>query len=597
MVRARLAWVMPRSVMMRARLCRKRSLEGSARPFASVGQPRRTSGCLCVISIPSERPRLDASTTRFGCFSLGIACHYHDGGNMQCSFLGRRRWVGSGFRVGLTGRRNYGVTLRMKRIRSMVVLATSLSLPAGAMAQTTTGQAPQDAAPETRASQPAGVAGAAPIEAAPTGFWVRPNLLGDPGGVRSALSSRGLTLGVLETAEVYGNPTGGVRQTTVVEGVLQLSLGIDTQKAFGLPGGTFNVSAYQIHGRGLSANALGGNFLTASSAEAERGLRLFELWYEQALFDQKVSIRVGQMAADQEFIRSEYAGLFTNATFGWPGIAAADLPSGGPAYPLGAPGVRVRVRAGESFTVLAAAFNGDVARPGRGGTSALQRNLSGTDFRLNDGLLALLEVQYARNQGEGATGLPGTFKLGAFYHDGLFDDQRVNAYGQSLADPAAVDANPKRRRHDYAVYAVADQLVWRPAGVKDGGLGVFGRVLGAPSDRNVINFYLDAGVTYKGAIPGREDDTVGLGFGYARVSGKASKLDSDTARFGGSAIPTRRHEAVLELTYQAQVAPWWSVQPTAQYVFNPGGSVENPGRPGKRIPDALVLGLRTAVTF
>ena len=54
---------------------------------------------------------------------------------------------------------------------------------------------------------------------------------------------------------------------------------------------------------------------------------------------------------------------------------------------------------------------------------------------------------------------------------------------------------------------------------------------------------------------------------------------------------------MLELTYQAQIAPWLQVQPTAQYVFNLNGSVPNPQRPAKRLGDAAVFGLRGTVTF
>ena len=54
---------------------------------------------------------------------------------------------------------------------------------------------------------------------------------------------------------------------------------------------------------------------------------------------------------------------------------------------------------------------------------------------------------------------------------------------------------------------------------------------------------------------------------------------------------------MLELTYRVQLTGWWQLQPDFQYIFNPGGGVLNPNAPGRRIGDAAVLGLRTAVTF
>lgn len=426
-------------------------------------------------------------------------------------------------------------------------------------------------------------------------LWSRPNLVGDPGGVRGALAARGVTLGLVETAEVLGNVSGGVRRGAVFEGVAQVSLVVDTEKAFGLPGGTFNVSAFQIHGRGLSLNALNGNINTVSSLEAERGTLLDELWYEQSLFNDRLSIRLGQLAADTEFMTSQYAAVFVNHTFGWATFPSVDLPSGGPSFPLATPGIRLKAKPTGALTVMLGAFNGDPAGPGTG--SPQTRNPSGTRFRLNDGLLALLEVQYAVNQGPGASGLPGTYKLGAYWHDGSFADQRRNAAGMSVNDPLATDQAFRRRRGNYGIYAVADQRVWRPAGEGDSGVGVFARVMGGPGDRNLLNFYADFGATWKGALLGRPDDTAGIGFAVARYSDTASALDGDAALSGSPAPLIRRHESVLELTYQAQLAPWWQVQPNAQYVFNINGGVEDPRRPGRRVNDALVLGLRTAITF
>ena len=58
----------------------------------------------------------------------------------------------------------------------------------------------------------------------------------------------------------------------------------------------------------------------------------------------------------------------------------------------------------------------------------------------------------------------------------------------------------------------------------------------------------------------------------------------------------RRDLIGMSLTYQAQIAPWWQVQPVAQYIFRPSGEA-NPNRPERRLRDALVLGLRTNIAF
>jgi porin len=53
----------------------------------------------------------------------------------------------------------------------------------------------------------------------------------------------------------------------------------------------------------------------------------------------------------------------------------------------------------------------------------------------------------------------------------------------------------------------------------------------------------------------------------------------------------------MEITYQAAIAPWWQVQPSVQFVLSPGGGVPDPLDAARRLPDAVISGLRTTVTF
>ena len=112
------------------------------------------------------------------------------------------------------------------------------------------------------------------------------------------------------------------------------------EKAFGLKGATFHANMFQIHGLDLSSRDIG-NLLEINDIAALPTTRLYELWYEQT-FGDKIAVRAGQQGIDVEFLTSNYAANFINATFGWPGLPTADLPDGGPAYPLATPAVRVK---------------------------------------------------------------------------------------------------------------------------------------------------------------------------------------------------------------------------------------------------------------
>src|SRR3954470_1013184 len=202
------------------------------------------------------------------------------------------------------------------------------------------------------------------------------------------------------------------------------------------------------------------------------------------------------------------------------GPTAADLPSGGPAFPLATPGVRLKVAPTDELSFLAAMFNGDPAGPARPGDEPdpQGRNRTGTNLRVTDPAFLIGEAAYTYNQDKEAAGLPGTIKLGTWAHLGRrFQDQRFDSTGLSLADPNA-SGFARLLRGNWGVYAVADQMIYRVPDTTDQGMGVFTRVSASPEDRNHISFYMDGGMTYKGLIPGRADDTFGLSFGYAQIS-------------------------------------------------------------------------------
>jgi Fe-Mn family superoxide dismutase len=184
----------------------------------------------------------------------------------------------------------------------------------------------------------------------------------------------------------------------------------------------------------------------------------------------------------------------------------------------------LKISPNDQLSILAAVFNGDPAGPGPGDPQ--RRDPTGTSFRVNDPPLFIGEIDFAYNQDKTAVGLPGTVKLGGWYHFGRFADQRFSVEGLSLADPRS-SGMPAQDRGNFGIYAIVDQMLWRVPGTTDQGLGIFARASVSPSDRNLISAYFDGGATYKGLFPGRENDTLGVGFGLAKISSRAQALDRD----------------------------------------------------------------------
>jgi porin len=148
---------------------------------------------------------------------------------------------------------------------------------------------------------------------------------------------------------------------------------------------------FQIHGTSISGVNLG-SLALISNIEAFPSMRLFELWLEQKLLDDNLSIRIGQLAADAEFFIVVGGGNFINSTFGWTSISSDNIPIDGPIYPIATPGVRLGFQPNENPKVVAGLWNGDPVGPCPDGFDLGQCNGDGLNFRLKDPPLLVLEA-------------------------------------------------------------------------------------------------------------------------------------------------------------------------------------------------------------
>ncbi|MGA7426426.1 MAG: carbohydrate porin [Rhodoplanes sp.] len=199
-----------------------------------------------------------------------------------------------------------------------------------------------------------------PSEASP------PNLTGDWGGVRSYLERNGITFTLNYTNDFLANIGGGIKPGAIGLGVFQPQLDLDLEKLAGWEGGKFHTHGLITHGPFFSPTYLG-NILAVSNLEAGPVARLYSFWYQQNAFNDRLSVRAGLMSADSLFLQSKTAANFINNGISWPTFLAANLPAGGPAYPLPDPGIRVQIKPADEVAFQAAAFSGDPS--GRNGSN------------------------------------------------------------------------------------------------------------------------------------------------------------------------------------------------------------------------------------
>jgi porin len=462
----------------------------------------------------------------------------------------------------------------MKKInlRRIMTAGTALWLVSSA----TPGRA-DDAATATNAvatatNAPASTTGSETNQSALMQFLTRDYLLGDWGGVRSALSRHGVDFEFFYVASNPHNISGGIHTGAAYEGAFMMLLDLDSEKLAGYDGGHLHVGGLSLHGDdNFSAEHIG-DLNKVNLVDFPNGWRLWELWYQQKFWGDTLSFKFGQMAVDQDFLVAQYynslasLGLF-NQTFFYPTLAfnVFDIPGfphignhGLASTPYGAPAALVKVNLTDRLYAQTAVYDG------------YPDQYNGTRVSLNsdDGALIYAETGFHLNQRKDDTGPPGNIMLGGYYDTAEFPD----VY-------AAIFGNTQFHLGTWGLYFLADQTLYREIGKDDPaqkGLTGFFRLTGAPADRSLTQFGVDGGMVYKGLIPTRDYDTVSLAASYLEMSTKIRHGQEDVNALAPGTYPfPLDYEAVVELNYKAQMTAWWTVITSLQRPMHPGGSAMN----------------------
>ena len=426
--------------------------------------------------------------------------------------------------------------------------------------------------PGTTTAQPGAPEGL--TDTGETGFLDQNLMTGDWGGLRKTLEDDGLKFTPVYYGEVFGNPSGGVRQGTIYDGLLDLNLDLDLDRmSEGVLSDTIiHVDADYIHGASLSENFVG-DFSNTSNVAGYNTFRLQNLWLQKQFWEKRLALKVGNISVDgpNEFFQSSSASLFINGTFGAFTFIAANV-TNAPVYPLASPGIQFQFLPTSAFYVMGGVYGLD------NDSDPTVNNKYGTHFALrqSSGLLMMSEAGYLLNQSPNDRGLQGTYRIGSW-----LDSGNSSTYA-SPANDANGTGSLQSTGTTYGVYGVMDQQIYSE---DDKAISLFVRTGGAPSNTNFVDWYVEGGFNFNGFIPGRKNDVAGIAVGRSHVSNEFS----DSQLLQGAPTPFTA-ETVVEATYKIQVAPWWTIQPDFQYIFTPGGEEGV-------VQDAVVLGLRTTVAF
>jgi len=340
-------------------------------------------------------------------------------------------------------------------------------------------------------------------------------------------------------------------------GSYDLEIEADLDRLAGLAGWRVYVLTEGSWSEGLDASSVGSLLGINDDAGGDRSADVTEFWFQRDFLDGRLRLRLGKLdltggfecrGCPVAFDGNAYAGDETSQFLASPLVNNPTIP-----FPEN----------GIGLVVYAEPVEGWFASAGVADAQADARETGfNTAFRREDYAFAIAEVGYAGGlPGPGDGRLPGACRVGLWYDPQPKD--RLDGTGS--------------RRDDLGFYVSADQMLLAEAGDPEQGLGLFARFGWADEDLNPIRTFWSVGCQYRGPIPGRDADVLGVGLARARLS--------EAVGTGFSAA----YETLLEVYYAAEVAPWLVVSPLVQVVTNPGGSAS--------ADDAVVVGVRVQASF
>jgi porin len=413
-------------------------------------------------------------------------------------------------------------------------------------------------------------------------FVKRPTLTGSWGGWRDPLADYGLTSEFVYTADVFSTVRGGKRRGTRYLDNFDLTVTYDPAEMGGWDLGRFFVYGLANHGEDPSRDV--GDAQGVDNIAAPQSIKLYEAWWQNAIFDDRASFLIGLYDLNSEFDVIESATVLINGSFGIGPEFGQSGVNGASNFPFTSVGARLKVSPLDQLAFQLVVLDGVPGDPS---------NPKGThiDIDEDDGLLVVAELDYfvygegyqnrtsmqrrrRRRIGRGWGELSYVLKLaiGTWAYSKNLDRIDQSRSGGPIDEQAQPGA-----------YVLADWDAYSEDPLSLQGLSVFARLGFADDDVQQFAGYAGGGLVYTGPIPGRDEDRAGIGVAAAR-NGEPFRRNAGT-----TGQRPARWEVAIEATYRAQLTGWLSVQPDVQLVIDP---TFDPGR-----DDAVVVGLRSEIAF
>ena len=349
-----------------------------------------------------------------------------------------------------------------------------------------------------------------------------------------------LSFEYLYTNEVFNNAHGGLRTrgATSYRGNFDLTMRVDFERANLWSGGEVFLYMNNAHGHTLTSEFIGDGqcYSNIDTMPKPQDLtQLNEYWYRHHLDDDRLLLTIGRQDANADFGFADLGGDFVNASFtGLPNVPM-------PFWPFQTLGVTALYQANEGMRLGGGVFD-------HGGNENQWWVVT-----TNRGMFYLGQIDW-QPLAEVEDALMTLVRFGSWYTN---------------SDTLAVDEQ-QVYEGNYGFYVTVDRSLIPEADDPEQGLAAFGQFSWAPPDRNQVDQHYAAGLVYRGLLPSRDIDTIGLGVTQIAFCKDQRELTGQT------------DETAVEMFYKARFGQRWAVEPDMQYIARPNGDGN----------DALVVGVR-----
>ncbi|MFC1719957.1 carbohydrate porin [Pseudomonadota bacterium] len=371
----------------------------------------------------------------------------------------------------------------------------------------------------------------------------REQLTGAWGGKRTSLEESGITPFAYYDGIFGANVSGGISKDQAYTGQFYAGVDLDLEKLIGWEATTMKISTVDRHGNTISPSV--GGIYDPMTIYGGQVLYLYQLFIETGLKDNWF-LKLGRVSADSDFANNDLYRYSLSTSINGP-IRALLLDNSITSFPYAVWGGRLKFRPSEEHQFQIGAY--------QTGPEQWDYTKHGLDFSIysDDGVSILLQYDWRSQLFDRPThvfvGVVNSFRDFDNFTGGGTTDFVFRSYIHM-----DIEVSDGFKLFGLATFSDEDQVAKTP-------------------------LQISGGMNYEGLIPGREDDHTVAFITYGQLSEK----------YGDSIGEDVTSEMVFEIGYRIQATPAIYLQPSVQYIKNPGGTGS--------IDNALVLGAWISGSF